>query len=50
MRRGRGEFESDRYGREALALLGVLKGNFACSVRRLSGRMATAMIDLAARD
>jgi len=48
MRRGRREFESDRYGREALALLALLKGNFACSVRRLSGRMATSMIDLAA--
>jgi len=50
MRRGRREVESDRHGREALALLALLKGNFACSVRRLSGRMATLMIDLAARN
>jgi hypothetical protein len=50
MRRGRREFESDRYGREALALLALLTGNFAWSVRRLSGSMAISMIDLAARN
>src|SRR6185503_4245094 len=37
VRRGRREFESDRCGREALALLALLKEDFACSVRQLSG-------------
>jgi len=50
MRRGRREGRSVDYHREALALLASLKGSFACSVRRLSERMAAPMIDLAARN
>jgi two-component system cell cycle response regulator len=38
-----------RPGREVLALLDLLKCDFACSVRWLSGRMATPTIDLAVR-
>jgi len=33
-----------------LAWLALLQGNFACSVSWLSGHMAAAMIDLAARN
>jgi hypothetical protein len=50
MRRGRREPASHRIGREVLALLALLKRSFACSVSWLSGRMATSMIDLAARN
>jgi hypothetical protein len=37
-------------GRKAPALLAPAQGRFAWSVRRLSGRMATSTIDLAARN
>jgi hypothetical protein len=50
MRRGRREGGSDDHGREVLALMASLQRDFACPVRRLSGRMAAPMIDLAARN
>ena len=50
MRRGRREGRLDDHSREALALPASLKRSFACPVRRLSGRMAAPMIDLAARN
>jgi hypothetical protein len=49
MRRGRHEGDTGEGGREALALLPSLNRRFACTVRRLSGRLPALMIDLAAK-
>jgi hypothetical protein len=49
MRRGRHEGDTGESGREALALLLSLNRSFACSVRRLSGRVPAPMIDLVAK-
>ena len=50
MRRGRRKMKSEEEKPRGGRLAALLKREFACSVRCLSGRMATSTIDLAAKN